>query len=85
MKWCGCNPVQEPFEFPITEENTSTNYQEELDLSKLQEYFPEVSSLCELKEKIICEFNQIIDKLRCGIQPDLEFLLQEISMIYIYE
>jgi len=28
---------------------------------------------------------QIIDKLECGIQKDLEFLLEEISLIDIME
>jgi len=39
----------------------------------------------ELKDKVICEYNRIIHQLECGIQPDLEFLLEEISLIDIYE
>lgn len=37
---------------------------------------------CRLKEKIIYEYIKIIDDLECGIKPDLEFLLEEISLIY---
>lgn len=35
----------------------------------------------ELKNKVICEYGGIIQQLECGIQPDLEFLLEEISLI----
>lgn len=34
-----------------------------------------------LKEKVICEFTKIISDLEMGIQTDLEFLLEEISVI----
>ena len=37
-----------------------------------------------LKEKIICEYNEILRQLECGIQPDIENLLEEISLIDIY-
>ena len=36
---------------------------------------------CRLKEKIIFEYIKVIDDLECGIKPDLEFLLEEISLI----
>ena len=39
----------------------------------------------ELKDKVICEFLEIIKQLECGIQPNLEFLLEEISLIDIYQ
>ena len=39
----------------------------------------------ELKQKAICEYQIIIQKLECGIQPDLEFLLEEISLIEILD
>lgn len=77
MKSCRCNPVQEPFEFPIIEKN--------INLKLCVEDYSEPCDLCELKEKIICDFQSIIRKLECGIQPDLEFLLEEISIVYIYE
>jgi hypothetical protein len=44
-----------------------------------------VNNLQELKNKIICEFLGIIDNLECGIRPDLEFLLEEISLVEIEE
>lgn len=46
---------------------------------------PDPNNLQELKEKIICEYSRIIHQLECGIQPDLEFLLEEISLIDIQE
>ena len=46
---------------------------------------PEDLDLQELKDKIICEYERIIHQLECGTQPDLEFLLEEISLIDIYE
>lgn len=45
----------------------------------------DVSNLQELKEKVICEYFKIINQLECGTQPDLEFLLEEISLIDIQE
>lgn len=80
MKQCGCNPIQEPYEFPIltNSENNSPNIY-------IEDYYSNINSLCELKKKIICDFYSIINKLECGIQPDLEFLLQEISLVYIYD
>ena len=76
MDNCRCNPIQKPFEFPIIDNNNSNIY--------IEDYYPEINNLCDLKKKIICDFYDIINKLECGIQPDLEFLLQEISLIYIY-
>ena len=37
-----------------------------------------------LKKKVICEYNEILRQLECGIQPDIENLLEEISLIDIY-
>lgn len=75
---CGCIQLQEKYEFPIIEEiNNITN------VINVTEGCPD--GLCELKQKIICEFLDIINKLQCGIQPDLELLLEEISIVYIYE
>lgn len=75
MKQCGCNPTSEQFEFPIVDNN----------LNKYKFYFGTQDSqdLCKLKYKIICDFQDVIKSLECGIQPDLELLLQEISLIYI--
>ncbi len=74
MNRCGCNPVPEPFEFPIQ------NRPEVVVID-----CPRKENLCELKKKIICEFLDVINKLECGIQPDLELLLEEISFVYIYD
>ena len=76
MKKCGCNPIPEQFEFPIIDDN----------INKYKFDFGTISGfkdLCQLKYKIICDFQDIIKSLECGIQPDLELLLQEISLIYI--
>lgn len=71
---CGCNPTPEPFEFPI-QNSTSLNIPFEDDEIDLE-------GMCELKQKIICDFQNILKQLECGIQPDLEFLLEEISAVY---
>ena len=80
IRGCGCKSINNQFEFPILDDINNVN----LDLI-IEEYYPNVNSLCELKNKVICEYKDIINKLNCGIQPDLEFLLQEISFIYIYD
>ena len=77
---CRCNPVPVPFEFQISESPLRKKF-----LKGLPELFPIEHDLCELKQKIIQEYLQIIDKLECGIQEDLEFLLEEISLIDIME
>lgn len=72
MMKCNCIPNSEQFEFEIPEENQiyiSFNVQDNSNIDKL-------------KRKIICEYLEIINKLKCGIQPDLEFLLEEISLIW---
>lgn len=78
MKNCRCNPISEPFEFPIIDKENNTDIH-------IEDYYPDLCNLCELKEKIICDFQSIISKLECGIQPDLEFLLEEVSIVYIYD
>lgn len=79
MNRCGCNQISEPFEFSIENCNLGSNK------IKLQELFPVVNDINELKNKIIQEYLEIIDKLECGIQLDLEFLLEEISLVDIIE
>ena len=78
MTRCGCNPVSEPFEFKIGDCNHSNN-------PSFIELFPQNNNLQELKDKVICEYLKIIDSLECGIHLDLEFLLEEISLIEILE
>lgn len=80
MTRCGCNPVPEPFEFRIQNNKYSNN----IKFSPI-ELFPQEDNLQELKDKIIYEYLKIIDNLECGIHPDLEFLLEEISLVEIME
>lgn len=78
MNRCGCNPVPGPYEFPIIEKPIKrTSIQIECCESE--------PDYCGLKAQIISEFLDILQKLECGIQPDLEVLLEEISIIYINE
>ena len=79
MTRCGCNPVPEPFEFKIPD-NINNKFK-----STSVEFFLQINNLQELKDKIICEYSKIIDNLECGIHPDLEFLLEEISLVEIME
>ena len=76
---CGCNdPTNHYIEFHIcgSIEKTSS--------SSIQ--LPRGDShIDELKDKIICEYFNIIDKLECGIQEDLRTLLEEISLLEINE
>ena len=47
--------------------------------------FPKIKDICALKCKIVEDYKHILAQLECGIQPDLEFILEEISLVYIYE
>ena len=38
-----------------------------------------------LKQKVIDEFNQLLKKVRKGYKPDYEFILQEISLIELWQ
>ena len=72
MNRCGCNPIQEKFEFEIPDINRIP----------IEPIIPNVSNIGDLKKKIICEYLGIINELNCGIQPNLEFLLEEISLVW---
>ena len=76
---CGCNPVPIPFEFPISN-SISSNVGSDVIFGDIE--LSNQGTICELKRKIICDFYDILKKLQCGIQPDLEFLLEEISVVY---
>ena len=76
---CRCNPKPEPIEFPISDSLKDRG------IKGIPELFPINNNICELKQKIIQEYLQIIDNLECGIQNNLEFLLEEISLIDIIE
>lgn len=38
-----------------------------------------------LKQKVITEFKQLLKKIRKGYRPDYEFILQEISLIELWQ
>lgn len=73
---CGCKPVLEPFEFELGDIKLTIP-------KKFPELFPVEPNID--KDKLICEYEEIINKLECGYKPDLESLLQELSWIYIKE
>lgn len=78
MTRCGCNPIPEQFEFKIQN-------REDLKSQISFELFSQENNLQELKSKIVTEYLKIIDNLECGIHPNLEFLLEEISLVEIME
>ena len=80
MTRCGCNPVSEPFEFSILSDPRRHYNSEQLPV-----LFPVERKLSNLKDKIIYEYMEIIDKLECGIKENLELLLEEISLVDILE
>lgn len=76
---CGCNdPTHHYIEFHIRGHIDKTS-------SPSIQLPREDSRIDELKDKIICEYLNIIDKLECGIQEDLRTLLEEISVLEINE
>lgn len=79
MNRCGCNPVPEQLEFKI--KNKQINFFK----STFPDLYPLNNNIQELKDKIVQEYLKIIDNLECGIQPNLEFLLEEISLVEIIE
>lgn len=75
---CGCIS-QYPIEFPIHDDSTNTKNSQIILKDVLEE---NQGTICDLKRKIICDFYKIFNKLKCGIQPDLGLLLEEISVVY---
>ena len=75
---CGCREVsQTPIEFKIQERP-----QVHIDTGPL---LPNTNELdwCKLQTKIICDFQKLIKQLECGIQPDIEIILEQISLIFM--
>ena len=74
---CGCGEVtNERFEFNIIDKPINSMV---IDFE-----LPNKTDRTEcLREKIIQDYYKIIDNLECGIQPDLENILEEISLIDI--
>lgn len=72
---CGCQPIyHEPLEWEIPFKlNTSTSEEtDEFDFDS-----------CYLKNKIINEYKNILDQLECGTQPNLDILMEELSLLTI--
>lgn len=70
---CGCNPPTEDKEIIINKKPKSSF--NNIKLPNTQD------KTSELKCEIIQDFLDIIDKLECGIQPDLQEILEELSII----
>lgn len=74
---CGCIEINSRLqEFPIPD--SIVMYPK---LNLVRQSIDEIECL---KKKVICEYNEILRQLECGIQPDIENLLEEISLIDIY-
>ena len=71
-----CKPIIPFFEFEISEDIFIPNSKDTLPI------IPE-TDISFLKEKVICEYLAIITALERGQKPNLEFLLEEISLIDI--
>lgn len=71
---CGCNPVNEPFEFKICD----ATY---INPSRIELPYGNDSDLCALRNKILSDYCDILNKLECGIQLDLELILEKISIM----
>jgi len=70
-----CKPI-----IPIFEFNISNDIFIPGDMKVVLPIDPE-TDIDLLKDKIICEYKLIISKLEQGQRPDLEFLLEEISLV----
>lgn len=70
-----CKPIISVFEYDISND---------IFISKRQDIKLPIQPETDidlLKDKIICEYKLIIDELERGRRPDLEFLLEEISVV----
>lgn len=80
MTNCGCREIShEPLEFKLQDcchpqvyTNCGPLLPNENDID-----------LCKLQNKVICEFKDVIKQLECGIQPDIETILEDISLIFM--
>lgn len=79
MTNCGCREIShDPIEFKIQDCRPQVHINcgpllpntNELDWGKLQ-------------TKVICDFKDVIKQLECGIQPDIEIILEEISLLFM--
>ena len=79
MKYgCGCREISNtPIEFKIQE-----CPQVHINCGPL---LPNTNDIdwCTLQQKVICDFQKVIKQLECGIQPDIEIILEEISLLFM--
>lgn len=79
MTNCGCREIShDPIEFKIQDYNPQVHINCGPLLPNTNE-----EDWCKLQNKIICDFEDIIKQLECGIQPDIEIILEEISLIFM--
>lgn len=72
---CGCGSVQYAKEYKIPD-NSSDLINTSISLLAIKN-----DKIDCLKRKVITDYLDILDKLECGIQSDIENILQEISLI----
>ena len=72
-----CKPIIPIFEFELGDDIFISNVKD-VNLQIVPE-----TDIDLLKDKIICEYKLIISELERGHKPDLEFLLEEISVVDI--
>lgn len=78
MTNCGCREIShEPIEFEIQKRP-----QVYVNCGPLLPNDNE-PDLCELQSKVICDFKNVIKQLECGEKPDIENILEQISLIFM--
>lgn len=76
---CGCNaPIPEQIIFDIPDDKIQIINSSKIIIPNIDD-----SKIWCLKEKVIKDYLDILNKLECGIQPNIENILQEISLIDI--
>lgn len=70
-----CIPINSDFEFPI--DNNILTINDKLRINLNEDY----TDIEKLKEKIICDFQKILTELNKGKNPDINTLLEEISVV----
>lgn len=76
---CGCREIShEPIEFKIDECHPQV-------YASCGPLLPNSNEIdwCKLQSKVICGFEKVVKQLQCGIQPDIEIILEEISLIFM--
>ena len=78
MTRCGCREIpQGPIEFKIQE-----CPQVHINCGPLLPNTND-SDWDTLQKKVICDFQKVIKQLECGLQPDIEIILEEISLMFM--